>query len=241
MKPHLEKWPAATSLLLVIGAALLGLASDLTLIALTWLVVSALCIAGALVWCAVAIAAIVVIFKGLWRPSKRVRACISSMILAIGLVIAPFAFWACSHLNLFFHLNKTRYEEVAVMALKGELEQKWSDFQLPRKYRGLSATHSVWLYRRGEATDIMFITAGLGGEVTGYVYSSDGKPPLPGSACRPIAGAGKHWYHGSNEGCDIIPEGLLDEQKESIVPVAPLNAGPSDAREKPKPTPDQRR
>lgn len=228
MKTHPQKRPVATSLLLVIGAALLGIVSDLTLIALTWLLVSALYLVGALVWCAVAIAAIVHFFAGFWRPGQRIRACISLLILATGLVIAPFACWTGTHLNLFFHLNKTRYDEAAAMAIKGELDHKGRDFLLPHKYRGLSATRSVWLYRRGEATDILFITAGLGGEVTGYIYSSDGSPPLPGTVSRPIAGAGKHWYRGSNDGCEILEEGN-ERRNESSNSAASLNTGPADA------------
>jgi len=211
----MKQWPFITSILIVVGSALLALGCDFFLIALTWLLVAGLCLAGALIWCAAAIAAIVLFFKGLRKTDQRMHACIPAICLATALVIAPLVFYACNRADLFFRYNRARYEEVASMALKGKLEQKGRDFQLPPNYKGLSATNSVWLYRRSGATDVMFITAGFGGEVVGYVYSSDGQTPLPGTASRPISGAGKHWYHGSNDGCEIVEEGVFEKHDES--------------------------
>ena len=113
--------------------------------------------------------------------------------------------------GLYFRLNRDLYNEAAQMIVSGEYTREGRNIILPEEFDKLSLG-IIRMYKRGDATDVLFCHAGFAGELNGYVYSSDGTKPMPGAFVRPLKGGLPNWYSGSNEGCTIFPVGTDEDR-----------------------------
>lgn len=194
MKSIFRNW-----LFVIIIAAILGLAWDTLEISTPWLL-SRFVTAAIVLILSASLAADAIL--GLWdlrQPASRVAKILLICCLAPIAFIVPFlVFGTSAKAHLHFFAMKERYEEAVSPFLSLPInpggEFVVPSEQFPNKVLG----HNVYVAKRGSATDIMFVIAGMGGECTGYIFSSDGAPPFEGAASRICGGKGGAWYYGHN-------------------------------------------
>lgn len=207
MDRYFNKWCVGWAALAVFGSVVAGLAQDLLTIPITWMGSGLIVMSWGVLWLGIAVGAIAFFVSAVFMSKGRQRSFFTSLLMLSALLLSSFLLKWSSNQHLYFAIHEDLYNEAAELIMRGEYERNERNIILPEKYDALSSG-IIWSYQREGALDILFCHAGLAGELSGYVFSSDGKPPMPGTTSRVIRHSNGHWFDGANDGCLVLPDGL---------------------------------
>jgi len=113
-------------------------------------------------------------------------------------VLAVFVPFTQLTLELDYRLNYSRRVQVVQKVATGDLNGSRSRVPLPEDLKGVSVGGDILIDRRGGTTKVFFFTfRGLLDNFSGFVHTSDGKPPKPtdfGGDLQDVVPRGNGWF-----------------------------------------------